>query len=72
MNTLNKWLSQPVVITFFSGMYPPIRGKLVEVDERWLTVEQKKGISVVAVTSVVHVCLDVQETENNPPKPPKG
>ena len=44
---------QPVIITFAAGMFPAIRGKLVDVDERWLALEQEKGIAVVAVTSVV-------------------
>jgi hypothetical protein len=61
MNTLKKWLLQPVVITFAAGMVAPIRGKLVEVDEQWLTVEQPaEGIAVVAVLSVVCVSLDAK------------
>lgn len=59
MNMLNKWLSQPVVITFASGMSAAIHGKLVEVDEHWLTVERENHvITVVGLTFIAHVSLD--------------
>jgi hypothetical protein len=61
MNMLKKWLSQPVVITFYAGLFPQIRGKLVEVDEHWLTVDQPtEGIAVVSATKVVRVTLDAK------------
>jgi hypothetical protein len=61
MNMLKKWLSQPVVITFYAGLFSQIRGRLVEVDEQWLTVDQPaEGIVVVSATKVVRITLDAK------------
>ncbi len=57
MNTLFKWLNQPVFVTFTTG--GSIRGTLVEVDERWLALQlpKDKGLSVLPLYSVQAVSL---------------
>ena len=57
MNTISKWLNQPVVITFCTG--GSIRGTLVEVDDRWLTLQvpKDKGLCVLPMYGVQQIYL---------------
>jgi len=60
MNTISKWLNQPVVIGICAG--GAIRGTLVEVDERWITLQlpKDKGLCVVPIYGVREVCLEAK------------
>ena len=60
MNTISKWLNQPVVLTFCTG--GSIRGTLVEVDERWITLQlpKDKGHCVLPIYGVQQVCLEAK------------
>ena len=57
MNTISKWLKQQVVIV--NSMGGSIRGMLMEVDERWITVQlpKDKGLCVVPIYGVWQVSL---------------
>jgi hypothetical protein len=57
MNTISKWQNQPVVVTLSSTIV--IHGTLVEVDERWITLQlpKDKGLCVVPIYGVLQVCL---------------
>jgi hypothetical protein len=55
MNTISKWLNQPVVITLSSTLL--LHGTLVEVDEQWITLQlpKDKGLCVVSIYGVLQV-----------------
>jgi hypothetical protein len=57
MNTISKWLNQPVLIVFSTG--GSVRGTLVEVDERWVTLQlpKDKGLCVLPMYGVQQVSL---------------
>lgn len=58
MNTISKWLNQPVVVVFSTG--GSIRGTLVEADLRWLVLQlpKDKGHSILPLYGVQQVYLD--------------
>jgi len=59
MNTLTGWLKKPVIVTLNGPEFTkPMRGMLVELDDRWLTLQQGQQRLVISLHNVLHVAFD--------------